>query len=146
MEIEMTTKKTADVARSHLKPEIILSAKDYDRLSTLARAVRHRLPDLAAELAEEVGRAHVLGQDQIAGRAVGMNDDVQFRDHTTGRIRKITLVYPDEADITQGKISVVTPVGTALIGLRIGHTITWETPRGETRQLTVLSVRKPHPH
>jgi regulator of nucleoside diphosphate kinase len=41
---------------------------------------------------------------------------------------------------------VMTPVGTALIGLRIGRSITWETPGGETRQLTVLSVRKTHRH
>jgi regulator of nucleoside diphosphate kinase len=142
----MTTEKTVTTARSHVRPAIILSAKDYDRLSTLAHAARNRLPDLASELAEEVGRAHVLRRDEIADNFVGMNDDVAFRDDTTGRVRQITLVYPDEANISQGKISVMTPVGTALIGLRIGRSITWETPGGETRQLTVLSVRKTHRH
>jgi regulator of nucleoside diphosphate kinase len=140
----MTTEKTVTTARSHVKPAIILSAKDYDRLSTLAHAARNRLPDLASELAEEIGRAHVLGRDEIADHFVGMNDDVEFRDDTVGRVRQITLVYPDEANISQGKISVMTPVGTALIGLRAGHSITWETPLGETRHLTVLSVRKPN--
>ncbi len=86
----------------------------------------------------------MLGRDEIANQFVGMNDDVEFRDDTTGRARRVTLVYPDEADISQGKISVMTPVGTALIGLRTGHSITWETPLGETRQLTVISVRKLH--
>jgi regulator of nucleoside diphosphate kinase len=145
-EIEMMTEKTVNMVRNRVKPAIILSARDYDRLSTLAQAARNRLPDLASELAEEVGRAHVLGRDEIADHFVGMNDDVEFRDDTTGRVRQITLVYPDEADIAKGKISVMTPVGTALVGLRIGHSITWETPHGETRQLTVLSVRKPHLH
>jgi len=142
----MTIEKTVTMARSDVKPAIILSAKDYDRLSTLARAAQNRLPDLASELAAEVGRAHVLGPDEIANQFVGMNDDVEFRDDTTGRARRVTLVYPDEADISQGKISVMTPVGTALIGLRTGHSITWETPLGETRQLTVISVRKLHRH
>ena len=142
----MTIEKTVTTARSEVKPAIILSAKDYDRLSTLARAAQNRLPDLASELAAEVGRAHVLGRDEIANQFVGMNDDVEFRDDTTGRARQVTLVFPDEADISQGKISVMTPVGTALIGLRTGHSITWETPLGETRQLTVISVRKPHRH
>jgi len=57
----------------------------------------------------------------------------------------VTLVYPAEADISQGRISVLTPVGTALIGLRSGGSITWETPAGEARQLTVLAVRDSHP-
>ena len=52
----------------------------------------------------------------------------------------MTLVYPAQADISQGKISVLTPVGTALIGLRAGHSITWDTRTGETRRLTVLKV------
>jgi regulator of nucleoside diphosphate kinase len=142
----MTTEKTVTTARSHVKPAIILSAKDHDRLATLAHAARSRLPDLASELAEEVGRARVLGRDEIADNFVGMNDDLAFRDDTTGRVRQVTLVYPDEADISRGKISVMTPVGTALIGLRTGHSITWETPLGETRQLTVVSVRKSNRH
>jgi regulator of nucleoside diphosphate kinase len=53
----------------------------------------------------------------------------------------VTLVYPEHADISQRKISVLTPVGTALIGLQTGHSITWKTLGGEVRQLTVLSVR-----
>jgi regulator of nucleoside diphosphate kinase len=74
----MTTEKTVTTARSHVKPAIILSAKDHDRLSTLAHAARSRLPDLASELAEEVGRARVLGRDEIADNFVGMNDDLAF--------------------------------------------------------------------
>jgi regulator of nucleoside diphosphate kinase len=53
-------------------------------------------------------------------------------------------VYPEEADIARGKVSVLTPVGTALIGLQTGQSITWETPSGEVRQLTILAVRDAH--
>jgi regulator of nucleoside diphosphate kinase len=72
-----------------------------------------------------------------------MNSEVQFRDDTTGKVQRVMLVYPEEADISLHKISVLTPVGTALIGLPTGQSITWETPTGELRQLTVLAVHEP---
>jgi regulator of nucleoside diphosphate kinase len=131
----MTTQRT--------KPTIILSAEDYERLFTLAHAVRKRMPDLADVLAEEIARARVLAKGEHPQHIVCMNSEVEFRDDTTGNIQKVTLVYPEEADISKRKISVLTPVGTALIGLRDGDSIIWETPNGESRQLTVLSVQEP---
>jgi regulator of nucleoside diphosphate kinase len=125
-------------------PKIALSAADYERLSALARATRIRLPDLAAELADEIDRAEVFAKGELPEHVVYMNSEVEFRDETTGRVRTITLVYPEDADISHGKVSVMTPVGTALIGLRAGHSITWEAPSGEMRELTVNSVRAPH--
>jgi regulator of nucleoside diphosphate kinase len=130
----MTTKRT--------KPAIILSADDYERLSVLADAARKRMPDLADELADEVGRARVLAKGKYPQHIVCMNSEVEFRDDTTGRIQRLTLVYPEEADITRRRISVLTPVGTALIGLPVGGSITWQTPGGEVRQLTVLSTQE----
>ena len=123
------------------RPSIILSADDYERLSILANAARKRLPDLAGELADEVGRAHVLSRGERPQHVVCMNSEVEFRDETTGKVQEVMLVYPDDADISQRKVSVLTPIGTALIGLRTGHSITWRTPNGEVRRLTVLSVR-----
>ena len=140
----MTIEKTA-AAGSRMKPPIWLSADDYQGLSTLAHAARNKMPDLAAELAEEIGRAHVLAKGRHPQHTVCMNSEVEFRDDTTGRMHKVTLVYPAEADISRGRISVLTPVGTALIGLQSGGSITWETPAGEARQLTVLAVRENHP-
>ena len=99
------------------KPAIILSAEDYERLSTLAHAARKQMPDLADELAEEIGRARVLAKGEHPQHIVCMNSEVEFRDDTTSKVQKVTLVYPEEADISQRKISVLTPVGTALIGL-----------------------------
>lgn len=139
----MTT-ENIEVAASRAKPRITLSAEDYERLSMLAQVARNKLPDLADELAEEVGRAHVLAKGRHPKHVVCMNSEVEFLDETTGQARKVALVYPEEADIAQGKVSVLTPVGTALIGLRAGRSITWETPSGEVRQLTVLAVRDRH--
>src|SRR6476659_4082548 len=126
------------------KPTIILSAEDYERLSTLAHAARKRMPDLADELAEEIGRARVLAKGDHPQHIVCMNSEVEFRDDTTGKVQKVMLVYPEEADILQRKVSVLTPVGTALIGLGDRDSISWVTPNGELRQLTVLSVQGPH--
>jgi regulator of nucleoside diphosphate kinase len=71
-----------------------------------------------------------------------MGCEVEFRDESTGRVQKVTLVDPSEANIEQGKVSVLTPVGTALIGLRTGASITWETRNGQLKRLTVMKVRK----
>lgn len=130
------------MTRGYAKPTIILSAEDYERLSVLADAARTRMPDLADELADEIGRARVLAKGEHLQDIVCMNSEVEFRDDATGKVQRVTLVYPEEADISRRKVSVLTPVGTALIGLRTGRSITWETPNGEARQLTVLSVRK----
>ena len=125
------------------KPAITLSAEDYERLSVLAHAARKRTPDLADELAEEIGRAQVLAKGIHQQPTVAMNSEVEFRDETTGKVQRIRLVYPEDADISERKISILTPVGTALIGLRPGHSMPWETPNGEMRQLTVLAVTEP---
>jgi regulator of nucleoside diphosphate kinase len=135
----------AEDAESRARPGIILSAEDYERLCALAHVARNRMPDLAADLAEEIGRAQVLAKGSHPKHIVCMNSEVEFRDETTGKVRKVVLVYPGEADIAQGKVSVLTPVGTALIGLQRGQSITWETPSGEVRQLTVLAVRNHDP-
>jgi regulator of nucleoside diphosphate kinase len=122
-------------------PQIALSMEDHRQLSALARAAENTMPDLAAELAEEVARARVLTAGERGDGFVGMNDEVEFRDDVTGTVRRVTLVYPQHADIALGRISVMTPVGAALIGLPRGGSIAWETPSGEQRQLTVLDIR-----
>jgi regulator of nucleoside diphosphate kinase len=141
MEMTMIEQK-AEAMTGHL-PRITLLARDYERLSLLAHAAMSKMPDIAAGLADELGRAHVLSEGRHPEHVVCMGCEVKFRDDTTGKIREVTLVYPEEADISLGKISVLTPVGTALIGLRVGHSITWETRTGETRRLMVLEVREP---
>jgi len=122
------------------KPTLILPTEDYERLSVLAYAARKQVPYLADELAHEIGRARLLVKGKHPQDIVCMNSEIEFRDDKTGKVQTVTLVYPDEADISQRKVSVLTPVGTALIGLRAGSSITWKTPGGEARQLTVLSV------
>jgi regulator of nucleoside diphosphate kinase len=125
------------------KPRISLTAEDHERLSALANAATHTMPEVAAELAEELDRAHVLPKGHKPVGTVCMGCEVGFRDDMTGRVQTVTLVYPSEADISKGRISVLTPVGTALIGLPIGKSIDWTTRTGETKRLTVLTVCEP---
>ena len=132
-------KRTAGPA----KPRITLTAADHEKLSALAEAALHTMPDVAHELAEELDRAHILPGGKQRADAVHMGCDVDFRDDTTGRVQTVTLVYPHEADIAKGKISVLTPIGIALIGLKVGQSITWETRNGVVRELTLLEVKQP---
>jgi regulator of nucleoside diphosphate kinase len=125
------------------KPRIILTAADHEKLSVLANAAAHTMPEVAAELADELDRAHVLPQGRHPVDTVCMGCEVDFRDDLTGRVQTVTLVYPNEADISKGRISVLPPIGTALIGLPVGKSIDWTTRTGETKRLTVLQVREP---
>ncbi|WP_170304098.1 nucleoside diphosphate kinase regulator [Microvirga makkahensis] len=125
------------------KPRIILTASDHQKLTVLANAASSTMPDIAAELAEELDRAHVLSKGRHSVDTVFMGCEVDFRDDMTGRVQTVTLVYPNEADISKGRISVLTPIGTALIGLPVGKSIDWTTRTGESKRLTVLQVREP---
>jgi regulator of nucleoside diphosphate kinase len=141
----MTMDRKPDVITGRLKPRITLTAADYERLSVLARAAANTVPDVAAVLAEELDRAHVFTKVRDPRDIVCMGSEVEFWDEATCKVQTVMLVYPEEANISQGKISVLTPIGTALIGLRAGHSMTWETRDGELRRLTVLNASAPQP-
>jgi regulator of nucleoside diphosphate kinase len=126
-----------------LAPRITLSDTDYERLSALVTAAMTSAPQLAEVLAAEIARAQVLAADKCPRDVVSMHSEVEFRDDTTGRVQSMQLVYPNESDVSKRKLSVLTPVGAALIGVRAGESITWETPTGDLRKLTVLSVKDP---
>ena len=93
--------------------------------------------------APEVARATVVPSGEMPADIVNIGSEVAFRDETTGRERTVTVVMPPDADIARGRVSVLTPIGAALIGLRTGASISWETRDGEERRLTVLRVSRP---
>lgn len=121
------------------KPKIIVSDVDEKRLNSLAVAVAGRMPDLADELLAELERAKIVKQHAMPSNTVRMGSALEYSSED-GHRRQVTLVYPGEADIAQGKISILTPIGTALIGLSEGQSIEW-TARDERRhRLKVLTV------
>lgn len=128
---------------THTPPPIVLSDEDHARLTNLALAVEHQ-PGVGDFLSRELLRATILPRAEIGADIVTMYADLRYRDNSTGEIHQATLVYPGDQDIAAWKISVLSPVGTALIGLRVGQSINWETRSGEIKSLTVLEiVRQP---
>jgi regulator of nucleoside diphosphate kinase len=85
------------------------------------------------ELDRELARAKIVPQKHIPPDVATMNSKVHLRILDSGEDMTCTLVYPDEADITSSKMSILAPVGTALIGYRIGDTVEWEVPAGRIR-------------
>ncbi|MGE0241904.1 MAG: nucleoside diphosphate kinase regulator [Parvibaculaceae bacterium] len=121
------------------KPGISISESDHARLAKLADSVAAGLAPVADDLAGELERATIVADDAIAGDVVRMGSRVRFADEK-GAQRTVTLVFPGEADIAEGRLSILTPVGTALIGLSVGQSILWTGRDGQQHKLTVLDV------
>jgi regulator of nucleoside diphosphate kinase len=122
-----------------LRPEIVLGAADHRQLNVLAMAVLTHTPDQSDDLLYELERARVVDDTNVPGDIIRMGSTVRYRTDT-GQEPQVTLVYPVDADIAEGRISVLTPVGTALIGLRLGQSITWRDRAHKRHMLTVLAV------
>lgn len=122
--------------------DIFITEEDHDKLMRLlegARQRRHR--DLAhvEQLDAELDRAHIVPAGEIPPDVVTMNSQVALRDLDTGDEIVLTLVFPHEANVDQRKVSVLAPLGTAVLGYRGGDIIEWQVPR-RTRRLQVERV------
>lgn len=118
-------------------PSILVTSDDQKKLTGLALDALQRAPEVAAELLAEMERASVVASVppsvvQMGSRVIFAADD--------GLEKNVVLVYPGQADIGAGRISILTPIGTALIGLSVGQSIAWTTRDGRRRGLTVLRV------
>jgi regulator of nucleoside diphosphate kinase len=119
-------------------PRIFIEAADRDRLRRLAYAAIDRMPEVAEELLQELDRAENLSQEDV----VEMGSTVEF-ETDTGLRHVIKLVFPRDADISTGRISVLTPIGTALLGLSVGQRMRFTDREGRQRRLTILAVSMP---
>lgn len=137
------TTKASSVMKSIVegldKPNIVISHGDLGRLTTLATGLLDRYPEVAKELLSEMDRAEVRSSDAIPANIVQMGSCVVFR-ADDGQTRKVKLVFPGDADIAAGRVSILTPIGAALIGLSEGQSMVWKTRDGRSRRLTVLAV------
>ena len=128
-----------DVARTRSVPNIIVSDADHDRLTDLATAALERLPEVAEELLSEMERAQIVSDDRLPPTVVRMGSTVTFRSDD-GQSRTLTLVYPADESLDAHRLSVMTPVGAALIGLSEGQSISWTARDGREHRLTVVKV------
>lgn len=121
-------------------PPITLSTTDAERLQILSATHRREIPEIADFLDGELERARVLPPEAIPASVVRMGSRVCFRDDGTGQTTHAVLVYPGAEDTERRHISILSPVGAALIGLSPDQSIVFVTAHGRRRKLTVLSV------
>ena len=120
---------------------LIISDTDRRRLEALIDSARadSRVPeDYLAPLEAELGRARIVPADKVPPDVVTMGSVVRLRDLDSHEVEEYELVYPAEADIEQNRISVLAPIGTAILGYRVGDVIEWPVPAGLRR----LQLRK----
>jgi regulator of nucleoside diphosphate kinase len=114
-----------------MRDVIIIPEADHERLSRFAQSER---------LQAELDRAIVVSDEAVPPDVVIMQSRVTYTDEAAGVRREVTIVYPADADGAEGRVSVLAPVGTALLGLSAGQSIEWQFPDGRRRRLTVDRV------
>lgn len=122
-----------------VSPPIIVASEDRERLMLFAA---EGATDVATQLEAELERARVLPWSEVPSDVVVMNSEIEYEDKATGRRRRVKLVYPADADIEAGRVSVLAPLGCALLGLEAGQEIDWRMPGG-LRRLRVIAVTRP---
>jgi len=127
------------------RPPIHVLAQESDLVASLALTVEHRQPVVAAMLLEEIERAELHEPNTMPADAVRLGSGISFMDERTGHVRSVHLVLPIDADIAKGRISILTPVGAALYGLRAGDAIDWPDLDGNERRITIMRVTQPSP-
>lgn len=125
------------------RPPIHLLAEESDRVADLALNVEHNQPIVAAMLLEEIERAELHDEADMPSGHVMLNSDVTFVDERTSHARTVRLVLPGEANIAEGRISILTPMGAALFGVAAGDSIDWPDRDGNLRPIRILRVEPP---
>lgn len=119
-------------------PSITITRLDLQRLQRLLDSLEDFGPGAVA-LQAELDRADVVGHDEVPPGVVTMNSRVHCREESSGKDYHLTLVYPQDTG-GDGKVSILAPVGSALLGLSVGQHIDWAAPGGRVLKLTLLAV------
>jgi regulator of nucleoside diphosphate kinase len=125
---------------------IVVTDDDMDRLSRLVQALKHSLfrDQLQLESLEQtLASAEVAPWERIAGDVIRMNSTIRVLDLDTRKKERYTLVFPDNADISTRRISVLAPVGIALLGRRQGDVVETKVPGGARRLRVVWVSQRP---
>jgi regulator of nucleoside diphosphate kinase len=117
-------------------PHIVVTTSDFERLQRVVSIHEGAGVD---SLDIELARAEIIDPREVPGDVVTMNSEVVSEDAVTGVKRVVRIVYPEDADVQQGRVSVLAPLGSALLGLRVGQEIEWRMPQG-IRRLRVVAV------
>lgn len=123
------------------KRNAVITNGDFDRLNDLvhSRELRATYGSMVVGLKRELYDGEVVPPDEVPRGVVTMNSTVRFRDLRTREDETYTVVYPRDADVNEGRVSVLAPLGTALLGARIGDIVECKTPGG-IRRLRIEQV------
>ena len=121
-------------------PPLVVSRLDCERIEALLEQPGNAGPGLD-RLRDELARAELREPRDMPRDVITMNSTARFREDASGSEREITLVYPRDVDGSSDRVSILAPVGSALLGLRVGQAIEWPVPGGRTIRLKVLEVR-----
>lgn len=122
------------------RPEITVSMADLERLEGLLGELRGGAPEIADGLRSELDRARIVEPEDMPQDVVTMNSTVRFADEETGKEFERTLCYPEEATGGTDKVSILAPLGSALLGLSVGQRIDWPVPGGRMARIRILDV------
>lgn len=122
------------------KPPLILSSLDLERIEALLAGIPSSALAGKAELQAELDRADVLPPEDMPPNVVTMNSTVQFTMVETGKELRLTLVYPRDLDGSADKVSILAPVGSALLGLSVGDELAWPGPGGKAMTVRVTDI------
>ncbi|MBL8498558.1 MAG: nucleoside diphosphate kinase regulator [Nitrosomonas sp.] len=123
-----------------MKPKIVLSSLDAERLENLMDSLTDEIFPGKKDLEEELARADVVDPRDIPATVVTMNSTVRFKVESLSDEFSLTLVYPKDSNAANGKISILTPVGSALLGLSQGDHIEWPKPDGGLLNVCIEEV------
>lgn len=126
---------------TYAAPPLVVSSLDLERIEALLEMPAHRHFPGSEALRAELARAEIVEPAQMPADVVTMNSTARIVDAASGEEYELTLVYPREADGDPGKVSVLAPVGSAILGLRAGTTIQWPMPGGRQLTLRIVSIR-----
>lgn len=127
-------------------PPITIALSDFvaiDRMLDTQSINEAPQQKIAKYLERELERAAVVPSKDLPKHVVSMYSKVTYADSKSGGSHSVQLVYPHEADIRVNKVSLMTPIGAALIGMATGNSITWYTPDGGEHTITILAVNQP---
>jgi regulator of nucleoside diphosphate kinase len=127
------------------RPPIHLLATESDLIADLALSAEHRHPVVAAMLLEEIERAELHQLDDMPTGSIRLDSYVTFVDERSRKVRNVQLVLPIDANIAEGRISILTPIGAALFGLATGDCISWPDLDGNERLIRIMSVEQRAP-
>lgn len=124
-------------------PPVMISETDRERLISVATAALtdRRVSLDASNLLREIYRATIVPDDQLPANVVAVHSNVDVRDNLTGTNSQVVLVFPDEKCVKPNAVSVLTPLGAAIVGLSEGASIDWCTASGDRSSKTVLRCR-----